>query len=85
MKVWLVEYVEVEGEDNHNTLMRICDSYEKAKAYVERQYEYGCAHIDKEYDSITKLNVVHRETHDQFWWYENDEILIYFVSCKTVM
>lgn len=83
MKVWLVEYME-EG-DNHSTLMRICDSYDKAKTYVERQYEYARAHIDKEYDSITKLNVIHRETNDQFVWYENDEAFTYFVSCKAVM
>ncbi len=85
MKVWLVEYVEMEEEDIHRTLMRICDSYDKAKAYIERQYEDARAHIDKEYDSITELNVVHRETNDQFWWYENDEACIYFVSCKAVM
>lgn len=83
MKVWLIEYLE-EG-DTHSTVVRICSSYEKAKAYVEKQYEYACGHIDKEYDSITKLNVIHRETNDQFWWRENDEKFSYFVSCEAVM
>lgn len=83
MKVWLVEYKE-EG-DNHSTLVRICDSYDKAKAYVEREYEYARAHIDKEYDSITKLDIIHRETNDQFVWYENDEAFTYFISCEAVM
>ena len=83
MKVWLVEYKE-EG-DNHSTLVRICDSYDKAKAYVERQYEYARANIDKEYDSITKLDIIHRETNDQFVWYENDEAFTYFISCEAVM
>lgn len=83
MKVWLIEYLE-EG-DTHSTLMRICSSYEKAKAYVERQYEYACAHINKEYGIITELNVIHRETNDQFVWYENDEAFTYFISCEEVM
>lgn len=84
MKVWLVEYME-EG-DNHSTLVRICDSYDKAKAYVKRQYECARAyHVDKEYNTITELKVYHRETNDQFVWHENNEMFTYFISCEEVM
>lgn len=83
MKVWVVEVL-YEG-DAHSTRTRICGSYEKAKGYIEYQYDCACEHMDKEYDTITEMKIIHRDTCDQFVWYENDEITTYFITCEAVM
>lgn len=77
-KVWLVELLE-EG-DTHSTLMRICDSYDKAKVYIEKQYNSY-----RIYHEITEMKMCHNEYNDKFTWHADGNEVSYFVSCETVL
>lgn len=77
-KVWLVELLE-EG-DTHGTLMRICSSYDKAKDYIEKQYDSYRA-----YHEITEMKMHHSDYCDKFTWYADGEEVSYFISCEPVL
>ena len=77
-KVWLVELLE-EGDD-HGVLMRICDSYDKAKAYIEAQYNAYCV-----YHEITEMKMRHNEYNDKFTWCADGKEVSYFISCEPVL
>lgn len=77
-KVWIVELLE-EG-DTHSTLMRICDSYDKAKGYIENQYDSYRA-----YHKITEMKMRHNEYNDRFTWCADGKEVSYFVSCEPVL
>lgn len=80
--VWIVEIMY--DEDTHSTRVRVCDSYDKAKAYIEDQYKRAKKACD-EYDTITEMKTCHRNAYDYFSWFVNAEYTLYFISCEPVL
>lgn len=80
--VWIVEVMY--DKDTYSTRVRVCGSYDKAKAYVEEQYKCAKKACD-EYDAITEMKIYHRNTCDQFSWFVNEEITSYFITCEAVL
>lgn len=78
MKVWLVELLE-EGDD-HSILMRVCGSYDKAKTYIEKQYDSYRA-----YHKITEMKMCHNEYNDRFTWCADGKEVSYFISYEPVL
>lgn len=77
-KVQLIELLE--EEDTHSTLMRICESYDKAKAYIEKQYDSYRA-----YHGITEMKMYRSDYCDRFTWCADGKEVSYFISCEPVL